>query len=329
MNTRLNRSRFLKSLALGAAGLCAPQAGVRAFAGPGEDQGAPRTLIDTHTHFYDPSRPKGVPWPPASDKVLHRTVLPSHYRQLPKPRPVTGTVVVEASPWIEDNQWILDLADKEPLIAGFVGNLSPGQAGFPTHLERFAAHSLFRGIRLRPAPGRARWEDKKFVADLRLLVTHDLSLDLVGGLEILELAGRLASTTPTLRIVIDHLAGVQIDGKAPPRAWIEALRALTEHAQVCFKVSGLVEGTGKRGGGAPTDTSFYRPVLDTLWDLFGEDRLIYGSNWPVCEHYASLETVQRLAQEYFATKGAAVLDKVFALNARRAYRWVRRDPSNR
>src|SRR3954463_3661175 len=71
-------------------------------------------IIDTHTHFYDPTRPQGVPWPGKGDKKLYRPVLPSEYKQLAKPFGVVGTIVVEASPWVEDNQWLLDLAAKEP-----------------------------------------------------------------------------------------------------------------------------------------------------------------------------------------------------------------------
>ena len=72
-------------------------------------------IIDTHTHFYDPTRPEGVPWPPADNELLYRTVLPEHHRALAAPEGVTGTVVVEASAWLADNQWILDLAAADPL----------------------------------------------------------------------------------------------------------------------------------------------------------------------------------------------------------------------
>ena len=71
-------------------------------------------IIDTHTHFYDPSRPQGVPWPGPENELLYRTVLPEHYRQIAEPEGVTGTVVVEASAWLDDNQWILDLAKDDP-----------------------------------------------------------------------------------------------------------------------------------------------------------------------------------------------------------------------
>lgn len=110
---------------------------------------APRSvgIIDTHTHFYDPSRPQGVPWPPKDDSVLYRRVLPRDFRTLAEPLGITGTVVVEASPWEEDNQWILDLAAQDPFLLGLVGHLKPGRPEFRDQLIRFAAHRRFRGIR--------------------------------------------------------------------------------------------------------------------------------------------------------------------------------------
>ena len=104
-------------------------------------------IIDTHTHFYDPTRPEGVPWPNPNDEVLYRRVMPEDYKALAVPEGVTGTVVVEASKWLEDNQWILDLAAAEPFIVGFVGHLEP-TADFKNNLNRFSANPLFRGIRL-------------------------------------------------------------------------------------------------------------------------------------------------------------------------------------
>src|SRR2546425_11052705 len=105
-------------------------------------------IIDTHTHFYAPTRPQGVPWPGKDDKLLYRRVLPEHYRAVTRGQGVAGTVVVEASPWVEDNQWLLDLAVKEPLIVGVVGHLTPAAEDYRKHLERFAKNPLFRGIRI-------------------------------------------------------------------------------------------------------------------------------------------------------------------------------------
>ena len=85
-----------------------------------------------------------------------------------------------------------------------------------------------------------------------------------------------------------------------------------------------MEGTGKTDGTAPHDIEFYRPVLDVVGSSFGEDRVIYGSNWPVSERFAKLATVQGIVHDYFSAKGPEVLEKFFARNAQTAYRWVRR-----
>ncbi len=278
------------------------------------------TIIDTHTHFFDPARPQGVPWPDPQDAVLYKTTLPEHYLALPVPRKVAGTVVVEASPWLEDNQWVLDLAAKQPFIVGFVGNLPVAAPEFKDALARFSANARFRGIRIRdPKPPRGI-EDPAVVADLALLAEKGLTLDLVGGMEILAQAKYLAERLPELTIVIDHLAGVRIDGKAPPEEWVAALQALVRHPRVFVKVSGLVEGTGKKGHELPLTRAFYEPVLDAIWYRFGPDRLLYGSNWPVCGHFASLAVVQTLVDDYFGLKGREAQEAVFAKNAAEAYK---------
>ncbi len=283
------------------------------------------TLIDTHSHFYDPTRAQGVPWPPRDEQQLYRPVLPQDYRALASPQPVTGTVVVEASPWLEDNQWVLDLAARESFIVGFVGHLPVGSKRFGGHLKRFAANKLFRGIRIRDRKLEGLLDAPACVSDLKLLADHDLSLDLVGGGEIFPFAGRLAQEVPGLRIIIDHLAGVVVDGKEPPADWVQQMRALARRPRIYCKLSGLVEGTGRSDGSAPRDVEFYRPVLDTLREMFGPERLLYASNWPVSERFAPLATVQGIVADYFRSHGRRAEEHIFALSAKAAYRWVRRE----
>jgi predicted TIM-barrel fold metal-dependent hydrolase len=285
------------------------------------DAAASLKVVDTHTHFYDPTRPQGVPWPGKDEKRLYRTVLPRDYAALPVPRRVNGTVVVEASPWVEDNQWVLDLAQREPFIVGLVGNLPAGTREFAGHLKRFAANKVFRGIRLRDRKLEGALDESDFVRDIKLLTDYDLSLDLVGGLEILSFADTLAKVAPKLRIIIDHLAGVRVDGKEPPADWLRRMRLLAGKPGVFFKVSGLVEGTGRSDGSAPRDVEFYRPVLDAMRSMFGVERLVYGSNWPVSELFAPLATVHGIVADYFRAHGRVAEEQVFFRSARAAYRW--------
>jgi predicted TIM-barrel fold metal-dependent hydrolase len=282
------------------------------------------TVIDAHTHFYDPTRPQGVPWPARDDKLLFRTVLPKDYRRLPVPCPVAGTIVVEASPWVEDNQWLLDLAAREPLIAGVVGNLPVGSKSFAGYLKRFAANKLFRGIRIRDRKLEGTLQEPAFVSDLKLLADYDLSLDLVGGSEILPYAERLAKEVPGLRVIVDHLAGVIVDGNAPPADWVERMKALARRPDIYCKLSGLVEGTGRSDGTAPGDASFYRPILNAMREMFGTERLIYASNWPVSERFAPLAAVQSIVGDYFRGYGDQERQRVFSESAKAAYRWVKR-----
>jgi len=326
MSAACTRRGFVAAAAKAVAGVTLAGWASALRAAPGRPaEAANFTLIDTHTHFYDPTRPQGVPWPPREDKLLYRTVLPKDYRALPVPRPVTGAVVVEASPWIEDNQWVLDLAANDPFIVGVVGNLPVGTKQFAGHLKRFAANQLFRGIRIRDRKLEGTLDDPAFVADLKLLADYDLSLDLVGGRETLPYADRLAKEVPGPRIIIDHLASLVVDGKPPPADWVKQMKALIKRPHVYCKLSALVSGTGRSDGSAPGDVGFYRPVLDAMQEMFGPERLLYASDWPVSERFAPLATVQGIVADYYRSHGHRAEERVFAQSAKAAYRWVQRE----
>ena len=281
----------------------------------------PIGIVDTHTHFYDPTRPEGVPWPGKGDKSLYRRVLPDDYKKIARPLGVTGTVVVEASPWVEDNQWVLDLAEKDKFVLGLVGNLTPGHPDFARHLARFAKNPLFRGIRVNAGPLKTGLENPEYLADIKRLSDADLELDVNGGPELLPLVDLLAAKRPELRIVINHLANVRIDGPKLDEAWLAGLKATSRHKLVFMKVSALVEGASRDGKEAPRDPGFYVPVLDATWKAFGDDRVIYGSNWPVSERAADYAFVHKLAIEYARGRSEAALEKFCLFNARAAYRF--------
>jgi len=324
MNRSHSRRDFLAACASGAAGAAWGAASLLPQTAPLANAGEP-AVLDTHTHFYDPARPQGVPWPARGDKLLFRTVLPQDYRAISTPQKVTGAVAVEASPWVEDNQWLLELATRDPFIVGVVGNLPPGTPEFAGHLRRFAANRQFRGLRIRDRKLDGLADDPAFMADLKLLPAHNLSLDLVGGLEVLAFAERLSQRLPDLRIVVDHLAGVRVDGQSPPVEWRRQMQSLARRPGVFAKVSGLVEGTGRTDGTAPHAVEFYQPVLDVMWAAFGAERLIYASNWPVSERFAPLATVQGIVADYFRSHGRRAEEQVFSQSAKAAYRWVQRE----
>lgn len=276
-------------------------------------------IIDTHTHFYDPSRPQGVPWPPPDDAVLSRTILPAEFVELTRPLGVTGTVVVEASSWVEDNQWLLDLADQNPIILGVVGNLKPGEPEFASHLQRFSRHRLFRGIRIGDDRLQAALKPGRTQDDLRRLADLDLTLDLLIPPQHLPQAADLSDQIRNLRVVVDHCANVPV-GSPPPNDWVGGLSACHYAPNVFLKVSGLVEGTGQREQKASTDPQAYSSVIDAVWQAFGPERLLFGSNWPVCLHFANYATVLRIVQAYFSQRSPSASRQFFHSNAIRVYR---------
>jgi len=279
-------------------------------------------VIDCHTHFYDPQRPEGIPWP-GEDSSLFRTVLPQHLRALKKFRPVTGTVVIEASSRLEDNAWLLELASDDPFVVGIVGNLTPGDAEFARHVKRFTADPLYRGIRISSALVRELLKGNA-AESLRPLVDHDLTLDVNGGPDTPALLADLAERVPDLRIVQNHEGNVPITADAPPADWRQGIEAAAKQPNVYCKISALPHGAAREGKPAPRDLEFYRPYIDVVWNSFGDDRVIYGSDWPVSERVSSYFDQQRVVMEYAFEKGDEATRKFCSLNAKRAYKWVDR-----
>ena len=270
-------------------------------------------IVDTHIHLYDPFRKGGTPWPEPDDKVLYKTTLPERCKALAVPSGVTGAIVVECSHWVEDNQWVLDLAKEDPFIFGLVGNLDANDERFREHIDRFAQDPVFRGIRAR------LWEPNDIDA-LRLLADCDLSFDY----ELNERTIRLASDIPDLRIIINHSAGLPMEGDDSDRDQVALMREAASHPNVFCKLSGMMDLRCKIRP-APTDVSHYAPVLDLLWEAFGEDRMIFGSDWPVSDNSKrSYGEVLDLAQEYIRSKPESAYQKVFCENSRKAYKWIDR-----
>lgn len=281
----------------------------------------PVPAIDTHTHFYDPTRPQGVPWPSANSRLLYRPVHPEEFQRLSSPCHVVGTVMVEASEWVEDNAWGLDLAKSNPGIVGVIGHLRPGHPDFAANLARFSANPLFLGLRLRGlSPSEMVAADA--LTDIKRVADHDQTLDILGGAKILAPAEEIARRFPTLRIVINHLPFSDWD--SDPAAMRVALARLATTENVFVKVSAVVR---RHEGEVVTDPDFYRPSLDVLLDQFGPDRLVFGSNWPVSNLVAPYADVHRVVADYFATKSRGVAEKYFWRNSHVAYRWLPRGPA--
>lgn len=281
--------------------------GTLALAAQAAPPPSPSKLIDVAAHFYDPARPQGVPWPRPSETLLYKRSLPDRYLADVKPYKVDGVVVIEASPWLEDNLWLLTLAEKWPLIRGVVGNIQPGHPDFNAALDRFSRFPLFKGIRVGAANLPKFLDGAEAFSCLKNLADKNLSLDvLVAQPQYADIA-RLAAALPTLRIVVGHLP---LDDR-------RGMNALAAFPNVFAKISGVVRQVNGR---AETDAGYYKPALDDLWNAFGPDRAIFATNWPVNNQIAPWPVVHKIMLDYLADQPASTRDKYFAGNAERAYK---------
>jgi predicted TIM-barrel fold metal-dependent hydrolase len=292
-------------------------------------QPAPIPIIDAHIHLFDTTRPQGVPYPDKNNATLYQPAFPERYRKIAQPLGVVGAIEIEASPWIEDNLWVLDVAAKDTIIVGTVGNLELGKPEFPEYLERYHRNPLFRGIRYGNLWGRdigAELGKSEFVTGLKLLADAGLVLDTANPRpDLIGSMVRITDQVPNLRIVIDHLP--QLDPPADSAAlkqYETNLRELAKRPQVYVKISEVLR---RVNGRVPTDLNFYRARLDRLCDIFGEDHLIFGSDWPNADNWAPFEAGLSIVREYFIGKGRAAAEKYFWKNSVTAYHWIRRDPS--
>jgi L-fuconolactonase len=206
------------------------------------------------------------------------------------------------------------LAKDDPLIVAFVGHIEPGDASFAQNLARFSKNRLFRGIRISGRLIAARFQQPGFFADLQRLADRDLQLDVIGDNSMFGDVIKIADREPRLRIVIDHLP-------FDPAVSEATLKELGRRPQIYAKVSNVLRRTGDR---TPVELSFYRDSLDRLWEAFGRDRLIYGSNWPVSNRVAPYPAVLKVVREYFTAKGPEAADRYFRRNSLAAYKWVDR-----
>jgi predicted TIM-barrel fold metal-dependent hydrolase len=320
MTSRLSRRTLLSgAIAAGGAALAASRVNAQAAAIP---------IIDTHIHLFDPTRPQGAPY--SGPRVPGQAPVPAYpdrYRKLAAPLGAVGAIKVEASPWVEDNLWVLEVAQRDTIIVGVVGNLEPDKPEFKEYFDRYRKHPLFRGIRYGNLWGRdvgKQVENPAFIEGLRLLADADLVLDTANPrMSLLQAMVTINDKVPDLRIVLDHLPNFEPTEAERP-AYLAILKEISQRPQMYVKLSAILR---RVDGNVSLDLSAYRAKLDLLMGTFGEDRILFGSDWPNSDGVAPVDQVFRIAKEYFATQPRSVAEKYFWRNSVNVYKWVKREPA--
>jgi L-fuconolactonase len=270
--------------------------------------------IDSHQHFwkYDPAE---YPWI-RQDWPLRRDYLPPDLEPLLKEQGLEGSIAVQARQSVEETRWLLQLADRHPTVKGVVGWVDLRSDQLSEQLGEFSGNPRLVGVRhvVQDEPDDSFMLRPDFLRGVGQLGRHELVYDLLVFPRQLPAAIELAGRFPDQPFVLDHIA------KPPIRAgtispWSEQIGELARLPNVSCKIYGLVteaEWTGWR----PAD---FRPYLDVIFDAFGVERLMFGSDWPVCQLAASYAGVLELLREYAGKLSAGDQDLLFGSNAARVY----------
>ncbi len=263
--------------------------------------------VDAHQHFwrYHPLR---YAWITPEMGVLKRDFLPEHLRPELSTAGLDGSVAVQANQSELETHFLLELARSNPHILGVIGWVDLAAENVRERLEYFSQFDKLRGFRhiAQSEPDDRFLLRDDFIRGISHLEALHFTYDILIYPRQLPAAAALVARFPNQRFVIDHIAKPFIkSGEIEP--WAAWMRAIAEHDNVSCKLSGLVT----EADWMVWRPSNFKPYLDIIFDNFGEKRLMFGSDWPVCLLAASYEQVYRLISDY----SGSAQDGIFGDNA--------------
>jgi len=272
-------------------------------------------IIDAHQHFWR-YNDRDYVWMGPEHAALRRDFLPPDLEPLMREVGVSGTVAVQARQMIKETEFLLELADRYRFIKGVVGWVDLRSPRVRDQLARFASHPRFVGVRhvLQDEPDDQFMLRPDFVRGIGALAEFDLAYDLLTFPKHLPFACELVAQFPTQRFVLDHISKPPIRAKRL-QPWANDLRRLASYPNVYCKISGMVTEADWQNW-KPEDLY---PYVDVVIDAFGIDRVMLGSDWPVCTLAGSYAQVLGVALDYVARFNADEQEAICWRNAQRAY----------
>ncbi len=273
----------------------------------------PAPTIDAHVHFWNPAR-GDYGWMPADDPVLSRAYAPADLA--PQLSEGARVVLVQAAPTVAETDYMLGIADATPWVAGVVGWIDFEAPAALADLERLAGHPKFLGVRpMIQDIADVDWMLRPALAPVfAALSARGLSFDALGFPRHLASFDRLMARWPDLRVVVDHCMKPAVGDAAGFAAWAAGIARLADRGAFC-KLSGLVTE-------APPDwtEAALRPYAGHVLACFGAERVMWGSDWPVCRLRAEYGRWRATAETLTAHLGDADRAAVFGATAARFYR---------
>jgi len=274
-------------------------------------------VVDAHQHFWDPGR-YSYPWMDAPGlEPLRRSYLPEDLEPILHEAGVNQTVLVQAQSSLNETRWFLELAEANDFIAGVVGWVDLTARDLGAVLDELIKHPKFKGVRHQAEnePSDAWLNRDDVLRGFKELARRGLTYDLLVKPKHLKYVPVVAERVPELRMVVDHIAKPFIAARQF-EPWAADIAAAACIPGVYCKLSGMITEAELRYW-KPADL---KPYIDHVIEHFGLERVMFGSDWPVCTLAGSYQQVFDALSENLKGISRAERARVFGGNARTFYR---------
>ncbi|HUA65982.1 MAG TPA: amidohydrolase family protein [Alphaproteobacteria bacterium] len=273
--------------------------------------------IDSHQHFWKADR-GDYHWMSPAVQVLCRDYLPADLQPLLKKNKIDKTILVQAAQTTAETDFLLELAEQHDFIAGVIGWLDMDSPEFPREIVRYSKKPKFLGVRpmLQDLPDDDWILRPNVIRALKLIAEWDMPFEFLTYTRHLPHVLTVLEKVPGLRAVVDHVSKPEIKNrKLDP--WRSLMARVAEHPNVYCKLSGMITEADHKTW-IPDDL---RPYVEHVLDSFGVERVMFGSDWPVCLLAGSYDQVAAALQAVVKPR----LDKhgesaLFGENAARFYK---------
>ncbi len=267
--------------------------------------------IDAHQHYWKISR-DDYGWIKPDNQLMYRNYFPSDLLPQLINHKINKTILVQAAPTVEETIFLLELSETEETVAAVIGWLDLTQPNFEKQLELYMKYSKFVGIRIMIQD----MEDETvvlsppYVKAFKYLEEINLPVDLLVTHDQLDTLNQLMEKVPNLRGVIDHIGKPNIANKSID-SWFQNMKGLSKYPNLYCKTSGMITEASPNW-----EIKDFHPYLAAVIELFSIDRLMFGSDWPVClmagSYDDTVNVVMRNLEEHLNSEE---IDKLFGRNA--------------
>ena len=271
--------------------------------------------IDSHQHFWNYNQTE-YGWIGENMDILKRDFLPTHLQDELKTVGFDGSVAVQARQNLNETEWLLKLSKQYQFIKGVVGWVNLSSTDIEMQLKRYGQNPKFVGVRhvIHDEPDIDFMLGTAFLGGLKMLHPYNLTYDLLIFPEHLPNTLKLVQAFPDQIFILDHIAKPFIKKKILS-PWKEGIESLANFSNVFCKVSGMVTETDWK----TWKKEDFWPYLDCIFKAFGPDRIMIGSDWPVCKLAGQYQQVMGIVEDYIQSFTEGEKNKILGENAIKAY----------